>query len=247
MEPTSQSKAAAADKQPVLPSNIFRYVAASSGFHQLFLVALTVIVFLIEIVPLELQRRIVNDLVKHRAYQTVVVLCLVYAGVVLFHGSTKLALNVYRGWVGERAARDMRQRVSGLLNSVEASPHVMEANGIGVSMIVSEVEPIGGFIGESLSEPLLQGGILLSVIAYMIHLETWMAAAALAFFAPQLVLVPRHPLLSELVVRAGFLFPREFAAAGLCDQNIEIRGTENPRVGGSIPSLGTIFSGNPDT
>ncbi|MBV8651064.1 MAG: ABC transporter ATP-binding protein [Alphaproteobacteria bacterium] len=190
MEPTNQSKALAAGKQPVLPSNIFRYVVASGGFHQLFLVALTVVVFLIEIVPLELQRRVVNDLVKHRAYQTVIVLCLAYAGVVLFHGSTKLALNVYRGWIGERAGRDLRQRVSGLLNSVEGSPHVMETSGIGVSMVVSEVEPIGGFIGESLSEPLLQGGILLSVIAYMIHLETWMAAAALAFFLPQLVLVP---------------------------------------------------------
>jgi hypothetical protein len=52
MEP-NQSKAAAADKQRALPSNIFRYVAASGGFHQIFLVALTTIVFLIEIVPLE--------------------------------------------------------------------------------------------------------------------------------------------------------------------------------------------------
>jgi hypothetical protein len=31
-------------------------------------------------------------------------------------------------------------------------------------MIVAEVEPIGGFVGGSISEPLLQGGILLSVL-----------------------------------------------------------------------------------
>jgi ABC-type bacteriocin/lantibiotic exporter with double-glycine peptidase domain len=57
-------------------------------------------------------------------------------------------------------------------------------------MLVGEVEPIGGFVGSSLSEPLLQGGILLSVLAYIVHLDRWMAAAAFALFLPQLVFVP---------------------------------------------------------
>ena len=57
-------------------------------------------------------------------------------------------------------------------------------------MIVGEVEPIGGFVGSSISEPLLQAGILLSVLSYIIHLDRWMAAAAFALFVPQLVFVP---------------------------------------------------------
>ena len=57
-------------------------------------------------------------------------------------------------------------------------------------MIVAEVEPIGGFVGGSVSEPLLQGGILLSVLAYMIHVDLWMAGTAFALFVPQLVFVP---------------------------------------------------------
>lgn len=57
-----------------MPGNIFRYVLATSGWHQLGLVVLTVAVFLLEIVPLELQRRIVNDLVKHREYWSIVML-----------------------------------------------------------------------------------------------------------------------------------------------------------------------------
>jgi hypothetical protein len=91
-------------------SNIFRYVA-TSGWHQLVLVLLTVAVFLLEVVPLELQRRIVNDLVKHREFSFIVSLAAVYAGAVLVQGGTKLVLNVYRSWVGERATRDLRRRV----------------------------------------------------------------------------------------------------------------------------------------
>jgi hypothetical protein len=45
--------------------------------------------------------------VKHRDYHLVIILCAVYAGIILVQGRTKLALNVYRGWVGERAKRDL--------------------------------------------------------------------------------------------------------------------------------------------
>ena len=174
----------------VLPRSVFRYVLGTSGFHQLLLLALTVSVFLLEVVPLELQRRIVNDLVKHRPYSWVVGLCAVYAGTVLVQGGTKLALNIYRGWVGERAKRDLRRRVHTFVETPGAAPPAVEAQGIAVSMIVAEVEPIGGFVGESVSEPLLQVGIMLSVLAYLIHIDPWMALAAFGLFIPQLVFVP---------------------------------------------------------
>ena len=173
-----------------MPRNIFRYLLATSGWHQLVLVLLTVAVFLLEVVPLELQRRIVNDLVKHREFWLIVSLAAVYAGTVLVQGGTKLALNVYRSWVGERAIRDLRRRVHVLVSSTSAVSSTSEAEGIQASMIVAEVESIGSFVGASISEPLLQGGILFSVLAYMIHVDFWMAGTAFALFVPQLVFVP---------------------------------------------------------
>src|SRR4030081_1737042 len=173
-----------------MPGNIYRYVLATSGWHQLGLVALTVAVFLLEVVPLELQRRIVNDLVKHREYWSMIALAAAYAGTVLVQGGTKLVLNIYRSWVGERATRDLRRRVHLLVSSGSAASSSPEAEGIQASMIVAEVESIGGFVGGSFSEPLLQGGILLSVLAYMIHVDFWMAATAFVLFVPQLIFVP---------------------------------------------------------
>src|SRR3982074_1638128 len=100
--------AGAASGAAGIPGNIFRYVLATSGWHQLVLVALTVAVFLLEVVPLELQRRIVNDLVKHREYWSIIALAAVYAGTVLVQGGTQLVLNIYRSGVGARATRDLR-------------------------------------------------------------------------------------------------------------------------------------------
>jgi ABC-type multidrug transport system fused ATPase/permease subunit len=173
-----------------LPRNVFRYVLGTSALHQLALMALTAGVAMIEVVPLELQRRIVDDLVKHRPYSWVIALCAVYAGVVLVQGGTKLALNIYRGWVGERARRDLRRRVHTVVEAPAAASPAAEAQGISISMIVAEVEPIGGFVGESVSEPLLQGGIMASVLAYLIHIDPWMALAAIGLFIPQLIFVP---------------------------------------------------------
>jgi ABC-type bacteriocin/lantibiotic exporter with double-glycine peptidase domain len=173
-----------------LPRNVFRYVLATSAVHQLLLLALTVTVSLLEVVPLELQRRIVNDLVKHRPYSWVVGLCAVYAGVVVMQGGTKLVLNIYRGWVGERAKRDLRRRVHTVVEAPAAFSPAAEAQGIAISMIVAEVEPVGGFVGESVSEPVLQAGIMASVLAYLVHIDPWMALAAFALFIPQFGFVP---------------------------------------------------------
>ena len=172
-----------------LPTSLFRYVLSISWRHQIALVGLTVIAFLLEIVPLEIQRRVVNNVVKDRPFELVIVLCAAYAGAVLIQGATKLGLNIYRGWVSENATRDLRRHVIGYSRTAQADAPA-EARGIGAAMIVAEVEPVGGFVGSSVSEPLLQAGILLSVLGYIVHLDRWMAAAALALFLPQLVFVP---------------------------------------------------------
>src|SRR3984893_10560396 len=110
-----------------LPPNVFRYVLGTSGLPQLFLLALTVGVSLLEVVPLELQRRIVNDLVKHRPFSWVVGLCAVYAGIVLVQGATKLALNIYRGCAGGGAKRALRRRVHTFVEAPGSPSPLVEA------------------------------------------------------------------------------------------------------------------------
>jgi ABC-type bacteriocin/lantibiotic exporter with double-glycine peptidase domain len=84
----------------------------------------------------------------------------------------------------------LRRRVHTFVETPDTPSPAVEAQGIAVSMIVAEVEPIGGFVGESVSEPLLQVGIMLSVLSYLIHIDPWMALAAFGLFVPQLVFVP---------------------------------------------------------
>ena len=214
-----------------LPTAIFRYVLDTSAHHQALLFLLTMSVFLIELVPLELQRRIVNDLVKHRTFGYVITLCAIYAGVVLVHGSTKLGLNIYRNWVGERAVLDLRRRVRDLIGLSTAAASDAEVQGVEISMIVAEVEPVGAFVGGSVSEPLLHGGVMLSVLAYMIHLDPWMALIAVGIFVPQLVFVP---LMQKAIIQRTALRVRLL-------RGLSVSIVERPRPGdGEVVGQGQI-------
>jgi ABC-type bacteriocin/lantibiotic exporter with double-glycine peptidase domain len=55
---------------------------------------------------------------------------------------------------------------------------------------LSEADPVGLFVATSISEPVLHGGVLISVFAYLIYLQPWMAIVALALFVPQCAVVP---------------------------------------------------------
>jgi hypothetical protein len=178
------------------------YVLRTSGKHQLGLAALAAGVFLLTSVPLELQRRIVNDAIKNGATTTIVWLAIAYAGVALLEQALKLALNVYRGWVSEDAVRTLRRtlREAGLHEPArrdvnreakrEATKDDDSETGTHAAMVVSEAEPIGGFVGMAISEPLLQIGTLVSVIGYMTSLEWWALALSAGFLLPQLLFVP---------------------------------------------------------
>ena len=173
----------------VLPRHLFQYVWTATWRHQLPLLALTVATFLLQVVPLELQRRVIDDVVKNRPYRAISLLCAVYLAAVSIQGGTKLAMNLYRGWLGERAKRDLRRHVYAALGD-----HIADSKSAGqgtaVSMVVAEVEPVGAFVGSSVSEPMLQFGMLASVIGYIVHLQMWMATVALLLFVPQLIFVP---------------------------------------------------------
>lgn len=92
--------------------DLYRYIWKVSAPDQVRLSLLAVALFLIELAPLELQRRIVNGAVEGRGFEFVGLLCLLYVAVTLVHGSLKLAMNIYRGSVSEAANQRLRMLVN---------------------------------------------------------------------------------------------------------------------------------------
>lgn len=176
-------------KADSMPRRLSGFIAMMGRGHQAVLVLLSVLLFALGILPLEVQRRIVNGATYGANLNTILGLVLIYLTLVLSEGAIKLVLNIYRGWIGELAIRWLRMTVidAGERHSEE---HASLAEGVEMSIVLAEAEPVGGFVGTSISEPILQAGILLAVGGYMIYLQPLLALAVLAVFIPQSILVP---------------------------------------------------------
>jgi ABC-type multidrug transport system fused ATPase/permease subunit len=172
-----------------MPATISGFVSRISFWHQAALSLLSVGVFVLSTVPLEIQRRIINDAFKGGDFHVILLLGITYAALALGEGLVKLGMNDYRGYVAEIAVRTLRRTVQTQIARLGTTV-TPQATGVETSMMLAETEPVGAFVGVYVSEPLLTGGMLVSVFAYMIYLQPLMALVAFVVFSPQLVFVP---------------------------------------------------------
>jgi ABC-type multidrug transport system fused ATPase/permease subunit len=173
-----------------LPASLFGYAWQAGRRHQLALGLMAVAIFLLTMGPLELQRRIVNSALASGEFGRIAWLCAAYGALVAGAGAIKLLFNVHRGWLGETAVRDLRRRVY----AHGIAPHDgadLDAEGVDMSIILAEAEPVGGFVATSFSEPLMQIGTLLTVFGYMIALEPWIALFSIFLVSVQVLFIPR--------------------------------------------------------
>jgi len=173
-----------------MPATLFGFVRRVSGSSQFRVSCLAIVVFVLTTAPLEMQRRILNAAVLDGNVMEVLVLAVVYAGIVLTEDLVKLLMNIYRGWIGEKAVRVLRLAASARVDAMPAQRARADIQGVEISLILPEPEPIGGFVGIVVSEFVLQAGTLLSAFAYMLYMQPLLALMCLVIFSPQFVFVP---------------------------------------------------------
>jgi ABC-type bacteriocin/lantibiotic exporter with double-glycine peptidase domain len=173
-----------------MPRTLFAFMRRVSGWSQVWVSCLAIAVFVLITAPLEMQRRILNAAVHDGDVTRVLVLAVIYAAIVLAEDLVKLLMNVYRGWIGEKAVRILRLAASALVDSMPEQRTRAGIQGVEISLILPEPEPIGGFVGVVVSEFVLQAGTLLSAFAYMFYMQPVLALTCLAIFSPQFVFVP---------------------------------------------------------
>ena len=176
-----------------MPKSLYAFIWRVSRREQILLCVITLLVAGISMAPLELQRRIVNDAIENADLSTMFLLCGIYLAVLLLQGGLKYWMNVARGGLVERVALQLRRRIFKTLIGKPA-PHAGPApqidKGAVVSMTSSEVEEVAGFVGDSISMPLLQAGTAFGTLGYLFWVQPEIAAFALALFLPQILLVP---------------------------------------------------------
>ena len=175
------------DPKPV--ASLIQFVWRMSGRHQMLISVLALLVALLSMVPLELQRRIINQAIGDQDVDMLLILGSGYLCVLLLQGGFKYCLRLYQGWIGESAIRHCRNHLYGVHDGRRTDTE-SETDGQAVSIIGAEIEQVGGFVGEAFASPLVNGGMLAAIFGYMLVVEPLIAGISICFFTPQIVALP---------------------------------------------------------
>jgi ABC-type multidrug transport system fused ATPase/permease subunit len=181
-----------------MPKNLYAYIWQTSRREQIALCILTVVVSFLTAAPLELQRRIVDNALPERQVSLLFLLGAAYLAILVIQGGLKYGLNLYRGRLIEKITRKLRLTIYAKTRPREVGGNVQHGSepaeaGAIVSMVASEAEDLAGFVGDSFSFPLMQGGTAAFVIGYLLWVQPTIAMFAILLYLPQLVVVPLGP------------------------------------------------------
>jgi ABC-type bacteriocin/lantibiotic exporter with double-glycine peptidase domain len=184
--PTEEGRAEPAS----LPSSIYGYVWKIDRRGQLIICLLSAVLIPLSTVPLELQRRMVDTALGNKDLQLLVWLGVVYLGAILAQQGLKYGLNIARGWVVEDVTRRLRKTIHNRKDNLGSSqPGSPPDPGTAVAMVASEAEAIAGFVGDSISVPLVQGGTILFTFGYLAWVDWQIASLAALLYTPHYFIV----------------------------------------------------------
>jgi len=162
------------------------FVWRASGVHQLYVGLVAVAVALLNFAPIDLQRRIVDEAIANGDVKALLLLGVVYLAIVLIQGALKYALLFYQGWVGESAVKTARDQ---LVIVASGRPSRKGAtSGQTVNVIGREIDNVGGFVGTSISEFVVNLTLLFVVAGYMLYIQPVIALVSAVFLVPQVLL-----------------------------------------------------------
>ncbi len=182
--------------------SLYRYVLTHSRNGQLILMFLSLVSLPIIYITLSLPKQIVNllegeeivDEILGYPMDQITYLMLLSSALlvaVLASGGIKYWINVYRGILGERVLRRFRYELYERVLRFPAPHFKRVSQGEIIPMITAETEPLAGFIGESYTLPIFQGGILSTYLFFIFQQDVYLGFAAITLYPFQLYVIPK--------------------------------------------------------
>lgn len=115
----------------------------------------------------------------------------IFLSLVVIVGGLKFVVNTLKGIMAERLLRRLRFELMARVMRFPLPQFRKTSQGEIVTMVTAEVEPLGGFFGNSYVQPIFQGGIFLTTIAFLFAQDFRLGLAAFAAVPLQAWLIPK--------------------------------------------------------
>jgi len=217
----------------------------------------TMTLFPLLYLTLELPKRIINDAIGAQSDTVLVMgrelgqvtflgmLCIGFLLAVLAHGLMKMRINTMKGVLSERMLRRFRYVLIARILRFPKPYFERVSQGELVSMVTAESEPMGGLMGDAISQPVLQAGQMITILSFLFLQSLWFGLAAVALIPLQAWLIPRLQkqinLLNKTRIKELRALAAEIGESAAGASALRTHGGWRYRMAGISDQLGRLF------
>ena len=174
----------------VVKRSLFSWIFGPNTKLQLLLLVLIAVTVFTRVLPLEMQKRIVNEAIRLRNVDLLIHYCAIYLVSVVSASLLKYIINSIQVVISQRTLARMRSRLFAHIISLPLSFFRNTQPGMVVSAIISELALPSNFVGMALAVPLINLLTLVAFAGYLFWLNPWLAALSLSIYPAVVFLVP---------------------------------------------------------
>ena len=203
VSPSNDRRRAFQDRTRLIERSLFAFIWKFSKRDQLVLLVVTLTLFPLLYLTLELPKRIINEAIgagssvievygfEFDQITYLMILCGLFLLAVLCHGLLKMRINTMKGVLAERLLRRFRYTLIARILRFPQPYFERTSQGELVSMVTAESEPMGGLMGDAVAQPVLQAGQMLTILGFLFFQSVAFGLAAVALIPLQAWLIPK--------------------------------------------------------
>lgn len=175
----------------VVKRSLPSWIRSSNLKLQALLLLVILVTVFARVLPLEMQKRIVNEAIRFGEIQLLFLYCGFYLAAVVVATGLKYLISALQNLIGERALADMRKALYHHILTLPLNFFRKTQPGLVVSSLVTELASAGNFVGMSIGVPVSSILTLFAFAAYLIWLNPLLAGISLSIYPMVLILLPR--------------------------------------------------------
>jgi len=175
---------------PIVKRSLFSWIFAGNLKLQLLLLLIIVAMVFARVLPLEMQRSIVNEAVKLGKIDLLLRYCGIYLGAVILFSLLKYLTTIIQTLISQRTTARMRKALYHHILTLPLNFFRRTQPGTVVNALTTELTVPGNFVGMAVASPVTNLLTLLAFAGYLFWLNPLLAAVSLSIYPIVLFLIP---------------------------------------------------------
>jgi len=175
---------------PIVKRSLFSWIFAGNLKLQLPLLLIILVMVAANVLPLEMQRRVVNEAIKLQNINLLFLYCGIYLAAVILASTLKYLTNILETLITQRTTAQMRKDLYKHILTLPLNFFRKTQPGTVVNALTTELTLPGNFVGMAVGTPVSNVLKLLGFAAYLFWLNPLLAAVSLSIYPIIIFLVP---------------------------------------------------------